>query len=156
MYLFVKLLHVAAVIIFLGNITTGLFWHAHAARTRDPRLLAHTLDGIIRSDRLFTVPSVVIVVVTGIAAAIFGNFPILRTGWILWALVLFVVSGLIFMIRVAPIQRQLRTLAEAGAQSGTFEYARYHALAVRWEAWGTAALLTPVAALALMVMKPNP
>lgn len=155
MYLFMKLLHIAAVIIFLGNITTGLFWHAHAARTRDPKLLAHTLDGIIRSDRLFTVPAVIIVVVTGIAAAIFGNFPILRTGWILWALILFVVSGLIFMIRVAPIQRQLRTLAEAGAQSGTFEYANYHALAVRWEAWGTAALLTPVAALALMVMKPN-
>jgi uncharacterized membrane protein len=155
MYLFIKLLHIAAVIIFLGNITTGLFWHAHAARTRDPRLLVHTLDGIIRSDRLFTVPGVIIVIVTGIAAAIFGNFPILRTGWILWALILFVVSGLIFIIRVAPIQRQLRTLAEAGAQSGTFEYAHYHALAVRWEVWGTAALLTPVAALALMVMKPN-
>jgi uncharacterized membrane protein len=155
MYLFIKLLHIAAVIIFLGNITTGLFWHAHAARTRDPRLLAHTLDGIIRSDRLFTVPGVIIIIVTGIAAAISGNFPILRTGWILWALVLFVVSGLIFMIRVAPIQRQLRTLAEEGAQSGTFEYAHYHTLAVRWEGWGAAALLTPVAGLVLMVMKPS-
>ena len=51
MYLALKLLHVVAVIVFLGNITTGLFWHAHAARTRDPKLLAHTMDGIIRSDR---------------------------------------------------------------------------------------------------------
>ena len=33
MYLLIKLLHVIAVIAFLGNITTGLFWHAHAART---------------------------------------------------------------------------------------------------------------------------
>jgi uncharacterized membrane protein len=155
MYLLMKLLHIAVVMTFLGNIATGLFWHAHAARTHDPRLLAHTMDGIIRSDRIFTVPGVIGIIITGIAAAIYGNFPILRTGWILWTLVLFAVSGLIFMIRVAPMQRQLRTLAEAGVQSGTFEFASYHALAVRWEVWGAAALLTPVAGLVLMVIKPG-
>ena len=36
MYLALKLLHIVAVILFLGNITTGLFWHAHAARTKQP------------------------------------------------------------------------------------------------------------------------
>ncbi len=155
MYLLFKLLHVASVIAFLGNITTGLFWHAHAARTRDPKLLAHTMDGIIRSDRLFTVPGVIGIIVSGFAAAIHGNFPILRTFWILWTLVLFSISGFIFMLRVAPLQRQLRSLAEAGAQSGGFEYARYHALALRWETWGAAALLTPVGGLVLMVLKPS-
>lgn len=155
MYLLFKLLHITAVIAFLGNITTGLFWHAHAARTRDPSLLAHTMNGIIRSDRLFTVPGVIGIIVSGVAAAIYGNLPILGTGWILWTLVLFSVSGLIFMLRVAPLQRQLRTLAEAGVESGAFEYARYHALAVRWEMWGAAALLTPLAGLVLMVLKPS-
>jgi uncharacterized membrane protein len=155
MYLLFKLVHVASVIAFLGNITTGLFWHAHAARTRDPKLLAFTMDGIIRSDRLFTVPGVIGIIVTGFAAAIHGNFPILHTGWIFWTLVLFSISGLIFTMRVVPLQRQLRALAESGAQSGSFEYARYHALALRWEIWGAAALLTPVAGLALMVLKPS-
>lgn len=155
MYLLLKLLHVAAVIAFLGNITTGLFWHAHAARTRDPKLLAHAMDGIIRSDRLFTVPGVIVIIFSGVAAAIYGNFPLLRTGWILWTLVAFSVSGLIFVLRVAPLQRQLRALAEAGEQSGAFEYAMYRSLAVRWEAWGAVALLTPVAGLVLMVLKPN-
>ena len=155
MFLVTKLLHIIAVIAFVGNITTGIFWHAHAARTRDPKLIAYTMGGIIRSDRLFTIPGVIVIIVTGIAAAIYGNFPILRTGWILWTLILFIVSGLIFMIRVAPLQRQLRALAEAAAQSGTFDYARYRALAVRWEIWGAAALLTPLAGLALMVLKPS-
>jgi uncharacterized membrane protein len=113
MYLLIKLLHIVAVIAFVGNIITGIFWHAHAARTRDPKLLAYTMGGIIRSDRLFTIPGVIGIIATGIAAAIYGNFPILRTGWILWTLILFIVSGLIFMIRVAPLQRQLRALAEA-------------------------------------------
>lgn len=117
MYLLIKLLHIGAVIAFVGNIATGLFWHAHAARTRDPRLLAHTMDGIIRSDRLFTGPDVVAIIATGVAAALAGGFPILGTGWILWTILLFAASGLIFMFRVAPMQRQLRALAQAGARA---------------------------------------
>jgi uncharacterized membrane protein len=155
MYLLVKLLHIAAVIAFLGNIATGLFWHAHAARTRDPVLLGYVLGGIIRSDRIFTVPGVIAIVATGIAAAILGGIPILRTGWIFWAIVLFSVSGLIFALRVAPLQRELRALADTAVQSGTFDYAGYHARAVRWELWGAAALLAPLGALVLMVLKPS-
>jgi uncharacterized membrane protein len=154
MYLLAKLLHVVAVIAFLGNITTGIFWHRHAARTKEAKLLAHTMDGIIRSDRVFTVPGVILIIATGVAAAIYGQLPILRTGWIFWTLVLFLVSGAIFMIWVVPLQRRLRAAAQAGVQSGSFDYAAYHALAVRWEVWGAAALLTPLAGLALMVLKP--
>ena len=154
MYLALKLMHVVAVIIFLGNITTGLFWHAHAARTRDPKLLAHTMDGIIRSDRLFTLPGVVADHRSGRGAGRVRTLPVAATtGWILWTLVLFAISGIMFGSRVAPMQRELKAIAESGMQ-GNFDYARYHALAIRWEVWGAIALLTPVAGLALMVLKP--
>ncbi len=155
MYLTLKLLHVVAVILFLGNIFTGLFWHAHAARTKDPKLLSHAMEGIIRSDRLFTVPGVIAIVAFGIAAAYIAGFPLLRTGWILWSLILFSLSGVAFMFGVAPLQRQLLGLARSGAESGTFEYEHYHRIAVRWELWGAFALLTPLAALVLMVLKPS-
>ena len=155
LYLWLKLLHVAAVVVFLGNITTGLFWHAHAARTRDPRLLAHAVDGIIRSDRLFTIPGVVVIIVSGMVAAVIGGLPILRTPWILWSLVLFGVSGLVFVLRVAPLQVQLRALAQAGAEHGALDWGRYQRLARTWEMWGAVALLTPLAALVLMVLKPS-
>jgi uncharacterized membrane protein len=154
MYLALKLLHLVAVIVFLGNITTGLFWHAHAARTRDPKLLAHTMDGIIRSDRWFTLPGVVGIIAAGVLLAMYGHFPLLRTPWILWTLVLFAISGVVFGVRVAPLQRELKASAENGMR-GTFDYARYHALALRWEVWGAIALLTPVVGLALMVLKPS-
>lgn len=154
-YLWLKLLHVAAVIAFLGNITTGLFWHAHAARTRDPRLLAHAMDGIIRSDRLFTIPGVVLIIVSGVGAAILAGYPILGTPWILWSLVLFSVSGFVFALRVAPLQVRLRTLARAGAEQGTWDWVRYHRVARAWEWWGAVALLTPIAALVLMILKPT-
>jgi uncharacterized membrane protein len=154
-YLWLKLLHVAAVIGFLGNITTGLFWHAHAARTRDPGLLAHTMDGIIRSDRLFTIPGVLGIVAAGVATAVVGHLPLLRTSWIFWTIVLFSISGLVFVLRVAPLQRELLALARGAAPPAAFDFTRYQRVARRWELWGAVALVTPLAGLVLMVLKPH-
>jgi uncharacterized membrane protein len=154
-YLLLKLLHVVSVIAFLGNITTGLFWHAHAARTRDPRLIAHTVDGVIRSDRVFTLPGVAGIIVSGVAAAMIGRLPLLATGWIAWTLLLFAISGGIFMLRVAPLQRRLLAVAQAGVESRQFDFGAYRVLARRWELWGALALVSPLAGLALMVLKPG-
>lgn len=154
MYLWMKLVHILAVVLFLGNIITGLFWHRHAERTRNPRVLAHTVDGVIRSDRLFTMPGVIVIIATGIFTAVQGGIPLLRTGWIAWTLVLFAISGFAFMFRVAPLQRELRALADAGAAGGSFDFDAYHRRAVQWEIWGGVATVTPLAGLALMVLKP--
>lgn len=155
MYLWMKLIHILAVVLFLGNIITGLFWHRYAERTRNPRLLAHTMGGIIASDRLFTMPGVLVIIATGIFAAVQGGIPLLRTGWIAWTLLLFGISGAAFALRVAPLQRELRALAEAGANGGSFSFDAYHRLAARWEIWGAVATVTPLAGLALMVLKPS-
>ena len=155
MYLWLKLLHIVSVIAFLGNITTGLFWHAEAARSRKPALLAFTMRGIIRSDRLFTIPGVFGIILTGVGTAMMGHMPIMRTGWILGTLVLFLISGVVFMIRVAPLQRELLRLAEGDTHAASFDYPHYHTVARRWEMWGAVALLTPVVGLMLMVLKPG-
>ena len=144
----------AAVVGFLGNIVTGLFWHAHAARTRDPRLLAHAMDGVIRSDRYFTLPGVALIIASGVGTAMVGGYPILGTPWILWSLILFAVSGVAFVLRVAPLQVALRALARTGVDPGPFDWPSYERLARTWERWGAVALLTPLAALILMVLKP--
>ena len=153
-YLALKTLHILAVVLFLGNIITGLFWKAHGDRTADPRIIAHTLEGIIRSDRWFTVPSVVFILVFGVAAAIIRGLPILGTGWIWQSIVLFGVSGLAFMLQIAPLQRRLLGLAAAGT-SQEWDAAAYRRLSRRWEFWGVVAILTPLAALVLMVYKPG-
>jgi len=154
MYLVYKVIHIVAVVMFLGNITTGVFWHRHAVRTRDPRILAHTMAGIIRSDAFFTNPGAVLILLAGIMAAIKGNFPIWHTDWIRWAIILFVISGASFGARVAPLQRKLLATAQAGT-SGTFDEPTYHRLALQWEIWGAIATLAPFVALILMVLKPT-
>jgi len=151
MYLIVKLLHVGSVVLFLGNIITGLFWHAHAVRTRNPVLISHAIGGIIRTDRLFTVPGVLAIIFTGVGLALLGGYPILRTRWIGWSLILFATSGLAFMAQVVPLQRRLLALAEPRS----FQYETYVSVTRQWELWGTVALLTPLAAMALMILKPS-
>jgi uncharacterized membrane protein len=154
-YLGLKLLHIVAVVLFLGNITTGVFWKRHADRSRDPRLILAGIEGLIRSDRLFTIPGVIAITVFGLAAAIAGHYPILRTGWIFWSLVLFAISGWAFMAQVAPLQRRLAAMARRAVESGTLDWNAYHALSRRWEFWGAVALLAPAGAMALMVLKPS-
>lgn len=154
MYLVFKLVHIIAVVLFLGNIITGLFWKRHADRSNDPRIMANAMAGIIRSDRWFTIPGVVAILVGGFGTAIVGQIPILRTGWIFWAIILFTISGLAFTFRVAPLQVKLAALAHAGTESGQFDQARYHVWSREWELWGLVALATPMIAVGLMVLKP--
>lgn len=154
MYLYVKLIHIAAVIVFLGNIVTGLFWHAQAIRSRDARELGLVMRGIIVSDRWFTVPGVLVIVASGVVLAVQARLPLLGTSWIAGALGLFALSGILFAVRVSPLQRRLLALATVGSESGMFDFAAYSALARRWEFWGALALLTPLGALVLMVLKP--
>lgn len=153
-YLVLKLLHITSVIIFLGNITTGLFWAGHAHKSHDFTLITSTFDGIIRSDRWFTGPGVIGIVVTGIAVAIVAKLPILGTGWILWPIILFSISGLVFGVRVAPLQRRILDTARA-ADSTDQAWRAYAENYRRWEIWGLIALITPVAALVIMVLKPT-
>ena len=153
-YLVWKLVHVLAVIAFVGNITTGILWKAHADRTREPALIAHACAGLTRSDRVFTMPGVLLIIIAGIAAAMIGHLPILGTGWILWGIVLFAVSGAAFMLRVSPLQRRMHAIAVAGV-NGQMDWPAYEAATRSWNLWGLVALLTPTLAVVLMVLKPD-
>jgi uncharacterized membrane protein len=153
-YLVWKLLHVLGVVLFVGNITTGILWKVHADRTRNPALIAHACAGLTRSDRFFTMPGVALIVIAGIVAAITGNFPILGTGWILWSIALLTISGLAFMLRIAPLQRRMHALAAAGAKEGRLDWPAYEVATRSWNVWGIIALIAPLVAVALMVLKP--
>jgi uncharacterized membrane protein len=155
MYLALKFLHIVGVILFLGNITTGVFWKAHADKTRDPRLIAHVLQGIIRSDSLFTIPGVIIILVSGISAAVLGGIPLLRTAWVAGGISLFMFAGIAFMARIAPLQRKMLDLARSAASPESFDREAYEKLSRGWAIWGALALLAPLLAAALMVFKPT-
>ena len=136
LYLILKSLHVISVVLFLGNIITGVFWKVHADITGDLRARAQALDGIVKSDRLFTVPGVFAIIITGVWMAMHAHLPLLGTKWILWSLILFGISGICFGAFVAPLQKKLLANARAGHR-GHLERGRISkALAVPGHLWG--------------------
>jgi uncharacterized membrane protein len=155
LYLGFKLLHVLAVVIFLGNIITGVFWKAQADRSKEPRVMLNMLEGLIRSDQWFTIPGVVAILIGGVGSSIIGGYPILGTGWIFWSIVLFTVSGLAFMFGVAPLQKQLAQIVRQGIEVGQFDHKAYEKISRAWDIWGAISLLTPIIVVGLMVFKPT-
>jgi uncharacterized membrane protein len=151
-YLILKLIHIVGVIMFMGNITIGPFWKMHAERTEDPKKIADTFDGIIRADRLFTMPGVGIILIFGIGTAASGGYNLITVPWIFWSLILIIISGVVFMAKVVPIQKKILALAKDESQ---FSWDKYKALAKQWDIWGSVATLAPYVALVLMVVKPT-
>jgi len=154
LYLALKSLHVISVVLFLGNIITGVFWKVHADLSGDLRVREQAILGLIRADRIFTAPGVLLIIATGVALALMANFPLLRTFWIAGSLVLFGISGLAFAFKVGPLQKKLQANAQAGL-AGTWNEAEYQALSKSWGIWGTIATAAPLVAVFLMVMKPG-
>jgi uncharacterized membrane protein len=153
LYLVLKSLHVLSVALFLGNIITGVFWKAHADRTGDLRARHQAMDGIVNSDRVFTMPGVFAIIGTGVWLAIEGNLPLLGTPWILWSLVLFGISGVAFGVGIGPLQKKLLANTAAGL-SGQWNESEYRKLSGGWQLWGVIATGAPLVALFLMVIKP--
>ena len=151
-YLYLKLIHVLFVIMFLGNITVGVFWKVFAQKSKDPDKIAFAFKGIIKADRVFTIPGVIGITIFGFGGAIHGGLPILGTGWILWSIILFTISGIVFMAKLVPLQKQIAALA---ADKEKFNWDDYNKLAKQWDFWGFISLGTPFAAAILMILKPN-
>jgi len=151
-YSFLKLIHVIAVIFFMGNIITGLFWMRQANKTGNFSIISFTMKGVIASDRWFTIPGVIIITAAGFSAAIQGGLPLLRTGWIFWSIVLFSLSGLIFTVKLVPLQKKILQITQnKPTEKSDIEIYRRHLQ--QWETWGLLALLTPFAAMVMMVLK---
>ncbi len=148
-YLIFKLIHVLAVIFFVGNITIGIFWKIHGDKSGDPKIIAHTIKGIISADKIFTMPAVGILILAGFGTAGIGFLPTFETGWILWGIILVIISGLAFMIKVVPLQKELLKIAS----SDSFDEKKYKAVSRQWNLWGSVATIAPIIAIILMVLK---
>ena len=150
------LVHVAGAVLFLGGIAMGLFFAMRARRSRDAHVLAHTFASLNAADTWITTPSVLVLTLTGVVAAMRTGLPLLSTGWIAWSIVAFSLSGLAFVAKVLPLQRSLARAYGEAAGNGTAAdgVSAAGSLAKAWGRWAHVSFLCAALALALMVLKP--
>jgi Predicted integral membrane protein (DUF2269) len=144
-YTLLKFVHVLLAITAVGsNITYGV-WNALAAR--EPAHAPFALKGIAFIDRRVANPAYGLLLITGLALVAIGG---LRQGWILAALILFVlliVVAIGFYSRV--IRQQIKVMDSEGLAS-----AAYKRLDGQATLYGIISLVIVLLIVFLMVVKP--
>jgi uncharacterized membrane protein len=152
-YLLLKSLHILGAVLLLGNIIVTAWWKGMANRTGDAAIIAFAQRQVTLTDWLFTLTGAVLIVASGdwIAYGLIGDsWQIL---WLTWGRLLFIASGLIWLVVLVPVQVKQARLARAFAASGSIP-PEYWRLNRRWYVFGTVAVLLPLANLYWMVFKP--
>jgi uncharacterized membrane protein len=135
----------------MGNITVAPFWKSAADRTKDRIKIADTLKNLIRADRFFTMPAVTFLIIFGFGAQMTAGYE-METPWIMWGLLMVIISAAAFMAKVVPLQKKMLALA---SDESKFKWDEYENLSKQWNLWGSIATLAPYIAVVLMVLKPG-
>lgn len=153
-YILAKTLHILGAVIFLGNILVTGVWKALADRTRNPAVVAHAQRLVTITDFLFTGPGAALVFVTGwfFLADNFGAVG--DVYWMSWGLWLFLVSGVLWVAILIPVQIMQARMAREFATKDEIP-AKYWKLSRVWEIVGTIAVVLPFSVLYYMVFKPT-
>lgn len=148
-----KTLHVVGIVILLGNVTITSFWKVMAERDGRPPLVAFAQAQVIATDWLFTLSGIVLTMVGGYGCAWLGDMDLLRDPWLVEGQLLFLVSGLLWLGVLLPLQlRQAR--AARGFAPGEPVPDRYWRQSRAWLVWGVVATVPLVAATWVMIAKP--
>ena len=146
--------HLVGVVLLLGNALTVTFWKIRADYSKDLRLAFQTAKNIMIADYIFTLPSIVLILISGHLLAAKAGYSVFEWNWIGLAYGLFALSGVIWMIALLPTQikmiKQGKLSCEQGAMTKEFSRASR-----AFNFYGIASTLTAIAAMVLMVWKPN-
>ncbi len=151
-FLTLKWIHILSATILFG---TGLgtafhMWMAH--RRGITAGIATASRNTVLADWLFTLPSGVIQVVTGLGLVWLGGHSFVD-GWLVAAYHLYAVAGICW-VAVVLIQLRLARIADAAHAAGEDLPERYHRLMRRWFFLGWPAFVSLIVIFWLMVNRP--
>lgn len=143
-------LHVLGAVLFMGNIIVSALWMVFAEQSGDKAALSFAVGALNWADVVFTAPGIFLLLLNGfiLSYAAWGG---LTQGWIVLALGLFILSGVLWAVFLIPLQARLIKLSSQADSLPAVFFSDLH----RWYFWGAIATLTPLASLFLMVFKPQ-
>jgi uncharacterized membrane protein len=149
-----KTLHLLGAVLILGNVIVTGFWNLKAVRTRDPRVIAFAQREVMAADVGLTFGGGALLSITGFLLAHAYGLDPWRTPWIAGGFGLLGLSTLLWLVVLLPCQLQMIRLSQDVADDAPLPPAFYRAF-WWWNVVGWFATLLLVAALAVMVLKPQ-
>jgi len=153
LYLWIKTLHVISAAILLGMGFCSAFFKLQVDRTGNLPAIVFASQTVVLVDRIFTMPAVVLQLVTGLAMVWLGGYSI-SEAWIMFALGFFVLTGFCW-IPAVYIQLRCRKMAMRASQAGTALPSEYQHLSRIWFWLGVVGFTAVWILVGLMVMKPT-
>lgn len=148
-----RIVHHLSMAIFIGNIIATLVWKVYAERTGNPSLVCQTLRTAVLTDKTITIPAVLLVTVSGALLMVLKRMSIFGHAWLLWSIALWIVSALAAALYLIPWLARLHTLAEQQQGQERLDN-NYYARARQWNTASLLLILSPIAILVLMLVKP--
>jgi uncharacterized membrane protein len=147
-------IHILAAVVFVGNIITAAFWKVRADRSGSLEFMAETSRSLQLADKAFTMPGILGLLVTGIWMVGITGWERFQEPWLGGSFVLLLLTGAIWAIGLAPLQKRMTRLARDQATAGQPD-SDYRNASRTWAMMGGIATLLPVVILVLMVLKPG-
>lgn len=151
-YLWLKLIHILSATVLFGTGIGSAFYMFMANRRKDIAGIYFATRHVVIADWLFTTPSVIIQLATGLALADVLGLP-LTEGWVFWSLILYFFAGACWL-PVVWMQIKMRDMAKHAIETGTALPDRYWRFDRWWITLGALAFPAVVAVIGLMVLKP--
>ncbi|MEN3379417.1 MAG: hypothetical protein V7604_4772 [Hyphomicrobiales bacterium] len=152
-YFILKFLHVVGASVLLGTGAGIAFFMLLAHLTGRAVVVAAVARIVVIADFVFTATAVIAQPVTGVLLAREVGYSLLDA-WILWSIVLYLVTGA-FWLPVVWMQMRLRDLASDAARNKAELPRAYHTLFWWWFAFGFPAFGAVIAIFWLMIAKPQ-
>ncbi|MCH2038166.1 MAG: DUF2269 domain-containing protein [Rickettsiales bacterium] len=152
-YLLLKWIHILSSTILFGTGIGSAFYLFMANRRKDLAAMYFATRHVVIADWMFTTPSVVIQLITGIGLVHLGGYE-LTERWIMWALMLYFFAGACWL-PVVWMQIKMRDMAKHALETNTELPDRYWAYDRWWIILGSVAFPAIIIVFWLMVYKPS-
>lgn len=152
----IRVLHILAVVLLLGNLLMAPFWRKRLAAVGGAQARAVANRSVRVADLLFTLPGWVVVLATGILLIVTRGWP-RPHGWLDLSLLLFLVWLVLWHVLVLRARKAMIAQADEVAANPQIPTERVTELGEnerRWQQWSYVSAALVGLMLILMVLRP--
>ncbi|SHF15089.1 Uncharacterized membrane protein [Seinonella peptonophila] len=147
------LIHLVGVVLSIGNFIVTAFWKIRADRQKDPHVVLHSVKNVMLADYIFTLPGIIFILISGLAMAIKAGMPMSGFNWFTLSLILFGLTGILWLFILIPVQRKMIKHASKSVENGQLG-TEYKKSSLHWAIAGSIATILPIVIMYFMIMKP--
>lgn len=146
--------HIFSVTVFFANAVLGMAWEYRSLVVGNKDVILHTYKTVAWLDARLSSPLILLSVLSGLMLS-FITSDLWSVGWLSVSFVLFILSGVFWVVSDIPTQYKVKTLTEQlDPQSSTITPELMKLLKLRW--WiSLAGVLPLVIIFVLMIYKPD-